>query len=142
MIESGRATFSVRSTETAPEQITAVLGVEPTTVVLAGTERPSGGLYRNNQWAVDGAWSVNTKADHTGTGALRELLVLLRPAAGKVQALPEECDARIWWSADSDSTQGGFVLPVDLSQAIAEFGVDVYATVYLDADGVTGTEGT
>jgi hypothetical protein len=33
---------------------------------------------------------------------------------------------------DSDSTQGGFVLPVDLTDKLSELGVDVYATVYLD----------
>ncbi len=35
--------------------------------------------------------------------------------------------------------QGGFVLPVELAAAIAELGVDVYATVYLD-DGTNSPE--
>ncbi len=57
-----------------------------------------------------------------------------RPATGRIQALPADCEARIWWSTDSDSGQGGFVLPADLSAQIAELGVDLYATVYLEDD--------
>jgi len=39
------------------------------------------------------------------------------------------------WSADSDSVQGGFVLPADVAHQIAMLGVDVYATVYLEDEG-------
>jgi hypothetical protein len=46
--------------------------------------------------------------------------------------LPTDCDARIWWSLDSDSTQGGFILPADLADSISALGVDIHATVYLD----------
>lgn len=140
MIQSGRATFSVQSTETDPDQITRLLGVEPTAIVLAGTGRPSGRAHQVNQWKIDTPWLGNTNADQTGTSALRELMTLLRPAAGKVHELPADCDTRIWWSADSDSTQGGFVLPADLSRTIGKLGVDVYATVYLDRDDETASE--
>lgn len=132
MIQSGTATFSVQSTETSPEHVTALLGVEPTRVQLVGTQNRSGRVRQVNQWAVHVGEMVNTAADQTGTGALRELLVLLRPAAGKVHQLPEDCHARISWTAYSDSPQGGFVLRADTSRAIADLGVDVFATTYLD----------
>ena len=141
MIQSDRATFSVHSSETDPALITRVLGVEPTRVVLAGTRRESGKPRPDNHWVVDGPWRSNTEADQTGTGALRDLLARLGPAAGNLQKLPKDCDARIWWSANSDSTQGGFVLPADLSYAIAELGIDVYVTVYLGADDYGDAEG-
>jgi hypothetical protein len=53
-------------------------------------------------------------------------------AFGRVTDLPTDCDARIWWSLDSDSTQGGFILPADLADSISALGVDIHATVYLD----------
>lgn len=57
-------------------------------------------------------------------------------AEGKVEIQPDDCEARIWWSAYSDSVQGGFVLPIEISRRIVALGVDVYATVYLPgADG-------
>ncbi|KJC63010.1 DUF4279 domain-containing protein [Agreia bicolorata] len=142
MIQSGMATFSVQSAETSPEQITTVLGVEPTRVDLMGTKTRSGRVRQVNQWMVHVDELANSAADQTGTGALRQLLVLLRPAAGKVHQLPKDCCARIWWSAYSDSTQGGFVLLADISKAIADLGVDMFATAYLDEGNDTRSEHT
>lgn len=134
MIQSGLATFTVLSTRTSPESISEALGVEPTSVALAGSSLRSGAVRSAHQWDVHVDWLANTEADQTGTRALRELVDRLRPAAGRVQDLPDDCDARIWWSADSDSSQGGFVLPADLLQAVAALGVDVYATVSVDGE--------
>jgi hypothetical protein len=76
----------------------------------------------------------NTEIDQTGTRPLRELLDRCTAAAGRVADLPEDCEARIRWSASSDSSQGGFVLPFELAAQIGQLGVDVYGTVYLTED--------
>jgi hypothetical protein len=134
MIQSGRATFVVTSTETEPELVSKILGLTPTTVERAGTPRESGRTRTQNQWVIDGSRVENSETDQTGTGALAQLISRLRAAAGKVEALPADCDVKIWWSADSDSSQGGFVIPMELSKGMAELGVDLYATVYLDPE--------
>lgn len=45
---------------------------------------------------------------------------------------PADCEAKIRWSADSDSAQGGFVLPTEAIAGIAALGVDLFATVNFD----------
>ena len=74
----------------------------------------------------------NTEADETGTRALSDLVTAARSGIGRFPLLPTDCSPRIWWSADSDSTQGGFVIPAELAANIAALGIDVYATVYLE----------
>ena len=74
----------------------------------------------------------NTEADETGTRALSDLVTAARSGIGRFPLLPRDCSARIWWSADSDSTQGGFVIPAELAADIAALGIDVFATVYLE----------
>ncbi|CAN7346617.1 DUF4279 domain-containing protein [Microbacterium sp. LjRoot45] len=133
MIRSGRASLVVLSTETDPSTVSEVLALTPTTVELKGTVLRSGRVREHHVWSLD-VGTLDNDDDLTGTRALRELLVRARPAFGRVGALPTDCDVRVWWSADSDSTQGGFVLPIDLVGQISALGADVYATVYLDDD--------
>lgn len=132
MIQSGRASFIVLSSETDPAEISNLLGLDPTSVTNAGTPRSSGRVTDHHTWSVDTGEVDNTSDDQTGTHAVRTLLRLIQPALGKLSNLPPDCEARIQWSAYSDSVQGGFVMPADLAAAIGEFGVDVYGTVYLD----------
>jgi len=132
MIQSGRASLVVLSTETPPAAISEVLALEPTDVEHAGTRAPSGRVRQDNYWSLDVETLDNTDEDQTGTRALQVLLARCSAAIGRVVNLPQDCDARIWWFADSDSVQGGFVLPIGLSADIAALGVDVFATVYLN----------
>ena len=132
MIRSGRASLVVISTDTEPAAISEMLGLTPTRVVHKGTVARSGPVRENHVWSLDVDTLDNTGGDQTGTRALRELLMRSRPAFGRVANLPEDCDARIRWSMDSDSTQGGFVVPADLTDEISDLRVDLYATVYLN----------
>ena len=86
----------------------------------------------HNVWTFDLGRTSNPDGDQTGTRALQDLVNHARPAIGRFPLLPADCDARIRWSADSDSTQGGFVISTGLAANILELGVDVYATVYLE----------
>jgi len=131
--------LTVVSRQTGPALISEILGLVPTSTKLRGSVSRSGRELDHNVWTIDIDHSFNTDDDTTGTRALRDLVAAARPGAGRFPLLPPDCSARIWWSADSDSTQGGFVLPVELATRIAELGVDVYATVYLD-DGTNGPQ--
>jgi len=134
MIRSGRASFTVLSTETDAARISEILGVAPTNVDPRGSVRRSGRVRDQNVWRIDVGRVANTEDDQTGTSALTALLDRIRPAAGSVGRLPADCDARIRWSAESDSAQGGFVIPSELASDIAALGVDVYAMVFLGED--------
>lgn len=132
MIQSGRATLTISSSETDPSVVTDLLGLEPTRVTMAGTRRKSGRVADHHTWSMDTGEVSNTIDDQTGTHALRALVALIHPALGRLPNLPPDCEPRIWWSAYSDSVQAGFVLPADLAASIGKLGVDVYGTVYLD----------
>jgi hypothetical protein len=134
MIQSGRASLTVVSTETDPTLISEILGLVPTRTKLRGSVRRSGRPLDHNVWTMDLERRFNTEADQTGTRALSDLVTAARSGIGRFPLLPTDCSARISWSADSDSTQGGFVIPVELAARLAELGVDVYATVYLEDD--------
>lgn len=132
MIRSGRASLVVLSIDTEPAAISEILTLAPSEMVPKGTVLRSGRVRQQHVWSLDVETLDNTDDDQTGTRALRELLLRASGAFGRVGNLPDDCEIRVWWSADSDSSQGGFVLPVDLVDQISALGVDVYATVYLD----------
>jgi hypothetical protein len=134
MIRSGRASLVVLSIDTEPATISEILALEPSEVVQKGAALPSGRVREQHVWSLDVESISNTEDDQTGTRALRELLVRVRAAFGRVGNLPNDCETRVWWLADSDSSHGGFVLPVDLVEQISALGVDLYATVYLDEE--------
>lgn len=122
------------STDTEPETISEILALAPSETAQRGAILRAGRVREHHVWSLDVESVDNTEEDQTGTRALRELLRRASGAFGRVPNLPNDCEARVWWSADSDSSQGGFVLPVDLAQQISALGVDVYATVYLDVE--------
>ncbi|PZU43458.1 MAG: hypothetical protein DI566_14595 [Microbacterium sp.] len=95
-------------------------------------------LYERSHhvWTLDIGRFDNSDDDQSGTIALGKLLVRCAPAYGRIGNLPDDCEARIWWSGDSDSVQGGFVISADLAGMISALGVDVYATVYSGEDGL------
>lgn len=132
MIQSGLASLAVVSNETDPARISEILGLLPTSIKRRGSVSLSGRTLDHNVWTLDVGRSANSDADETGTGALHNLFSVARPAGGKFPLLPADCDARIWWTADSDSTHGGFVISADLATNIAAIGIDVYATVSLE----------
>lgn len=134
MIRSDRASLVVLSIDTEPATISEILALEPSKVVQKGAVLRSGRVRGHHVWSLDVESLNNTEDDQTGIRALRELLVRVRAAFGRVGNLPNDCEMRVWWLADSDSSQGGFVLPIDLVEQISALGVDVYATVYLDDD--------
>jgi hypothetical protein len=134
MIQSGRATFTVLSETTDPDVVTQLLGIAPSEVWRKGELLRSGRVRKHHGWFINVGTLDNTELDQTGTRALRELLDRCAAAPGQVADLPEDCEARIWWSASSDSPQGGFVFPHELAAQIGHLGVDLYGTVYLSED--------
>lgn len=123
------------SVETDPDLVTHHLGLSPTTVTRKGEASRSGRVREHHTWAVDAGPLSNDEEDQTGAAALTALLGQCRAAFGRVGTLPADCHARIVWSADSDSAQGGFVLTAELAAQIAALGVDLYGTLCLGDGG-------
>jgi hypothetical protein len=124
MIVSSRATLGVYSDTVTAAEVTAVLGIEPTRFSeRAGSTKP------RSHWTLE-VPSVDPD-DDGGFEAVALLVELLRDRADALAALRPACETIIWWSGDSDGTQGGFVIPASLLADLAVLGCDLYGTAFL-----------
>ncbi|WP_334146790.1 DUF4279 domain-containing protein [Microbacterium sp.] len=143
MIQGNRASLSIHSDTKTVAEISAMLGLEPTDWGDEGEPTPAGRAGRNYApellthqrtfWSLTKSVDEPSANDQTGFSALRALVVTLEPNAQALMVLRQGGETRIWWSGDSDSTQGGFVLEADLIHYLSKLGCDVYGTAYLAA---------
>jgi len=144
MIVSSRSSISIYSDSRTAVEMTKALEVqphrsdemgEPTRSALAGRVlKPEYMTHQRAHWSFDADESLIDPKDETGFGSLRVLVNVFRPRAAALASLREDCETIIWWSGDSDSSQGGFVIPADLLVDLAILGCDLYGTAYLDDD--------
>ncbi|MDY0828749.1 hypothetical protein SK224_06365 [Microbacterium sp. BG28] len=140
MIRSSRATLSIYSDVLSVADVTAMLGIEPDNSGDMGT------LTRAGRAGRDAAperlrhqrtfWSVTEKDDGdsddaTGFAALRRLVQRVGPIHRALATIRESGETVLWWSGDSDSSQGGFVLEADLISDVSRLGCDIYGTAFL-----------
>ena len=145
MIRGNRSTLSVYSDVRTAVQITAVLGLEPhlsnetgdpTRAALVGRNlKPEAMTYQRAHWSFTADDSMVDAEDETGFSSLRVLIDVFRDRADALASLRPDCETVIWWSGDSDSSQGGFVIPADLLTDLALLGCDLYGTAYLGGEG-------
>jgi hypothetical protein len=147
VIQGNRASLVVHSDVRTVSEISALLGFEPDRwgesgeVVMHRRGRPDVSRrrpYPHSFWASETITREPASEDQTGFAALRELVDLLEPCADALAELRQDGETIIWWSGDSDSTQGGFVLEADLLRRAAILGCDVYGTTYLSEDADDG----
>ncbi|HEY4153164.1 MAG TPA: hypothetical protein VGM38_07555 [Pseudolysinimonas sp.] len=141
MIRGNRSTLAVYSQLRTAAEMTAVLDLEPhesnevgepTRAALAGRDlKPEAMAYQRAHWSFTADESLVDPEDETGFSSLRVLLDVFRDRANAISSLRPDCETVIWWSGDSDSSQGGFVIPADLLADIALLGCDLYGTAYL-----------
>lgn len=142
MIIHDRATLAVSSDETTAASMTEVLRLKPTSSHEKGDSTPAARAGRvvsgdrlvesSALWAYDADESAADISDETGFRTLRVLIDALSSRVDELALLRATCDTTIWWSGDSNSTQGGFVLPVDMIRQLSLLGCDVYGTTFLD----------
>ena len=143
MIRGNRASFSVYSDTKSVSEISAMLGLEPSSSGEKGDLTPSGRAgrdlaperlrYQHTRWSLT-VVNEPSDEDQTGFSSLRELIARLQPSSQVLAELRQGGETRLWWSGDSDSTQGGFVLEADLISYLAKLGCDVFGTAYLAED--------
>jgi hypothetical protein len=141
MIVSSLCSLSVYSDTRTASEITEVLGVEPTRANEKGDPTPAGLtgrdleerylVHQRSQWTYDADQSMIDPRDRTGFGSLRVLVDIFKDRAAALASLRPDCETIIRWSDDSDSSQGGFVLPADLIADLAILGCDLFGTAYL-----------
>lgn len=144
MIQGNRASLSIHSDTKTVAEISAMLGLEPSDWGDKGDLTPAGRAGRNyaperlthqrTYWSLTENVDEPSAEDQTGFSALRALVVRLEPSAHALMELRQGGETRLWWSGDSDSTQGGFVLAADLISSLATLGCDVFGTAYLTED--------
>ncbi|MBT2494700.1 DUF4279 domain-containing protein [Microbacterium sp. ISL-59] len=144
MIRGNRASLSIHSDTKTVAEISAILGLEPTHWGDKGDLTPAGRAGRNYApehlthqrtfWSLTENVDEPSVDDQTGFSALRALVARLEPNAQALMELRQGGETRLWWSGDSDSTQGGFVLEADLLRYLSKLGCDVFGTAFLTED--------
>jgi hypothetical protein len=142
VIVGNRSTLSIYSEVRTSAEITSMLGLEPTTsadlgeptrAALAGRRlKPQYMTHQRAHWSFESDDSLMESDDGTGFGSLRVLVGHFRERSDALMSLRSDCETIIWWAGDSDSAQGGFVIPADLLADLALLGCDLYGTAYLD----------
>ena len=144
MIRYSRSSLGVYSESRTAQDVTDVLGIEPTeshekgALTRAGLAgRPLKPRYLTNQrsvWIYSTDDSSGDPGDQTGFSSLRTLVDVFADRADALAELRGNCDTVIWWSGDSDSSQGGFVIPATLLTDTARLGCDLRGTAWIQSD--------
>jgi Domain of unknown function (DUF4279) len=139
-----RSTLSVYSTTRTAAEITRILGVEPTDAhdigdptraALSGRRTtPKAMTHQQTGWSFDADPAGIDPEDRTGFASMRLIVERFRDRADALAELRSDCDTRIWWSGDSNSSQGGFVIPADLLADLALLGCDLFGTAFISTD--------
>jgi hypothetical protein len=124
VIIQSRATLSVYSELLSVAEITRLLDTEPHESVERGASTRAKWSYRANPASID-------RSDGSGFAAVQVIADAFRDHAMALRDLRESCEIILWWSGDSDSSQGGFVIPSALLVDLADMGCDLYGTAFL-----------
>lgn len=129
MITHSKASLSVISETHAAADVSAVLGLEPTTTAEIGDRKSLSGLPRKySLWVLDAPTPAG-RDDLDPIGALAELL---RDKAPALETLREHYTTEIVYGGFSDSGQGSFVFPAKVMADLGALGCDLLGTAYLD----------
>lgn len=124
MITSSKASLSIFSETHRAADVSAVLGLEPTSLAEKGAPKRRGNFVHKQS-----VWTLDSPRD---PDSLELLVQMLRGKGPGLAALRENYEAQITFSAFSDSEQGGLVLSAPLLAGLAELGCDILATTYLE----------
>jgi len=127
----GIASLTITSTTHAASAVTDALGIMPTLSAEKGALLSGG-----STWSVDvSAEQASAHAAHDDTAGFASVEELLRILDGKGPALALLRDGGhyemvIRWHGTAGSTQGGFVMPIELIRGLAELGCSLHGNLY------------
>jgi heme-degrading monooxygenase HmoA len=127
VITYSKASLSVISETHAAADVTAVLGLEPTTTAEIGDRKSLSGLPRKYS-----LWVLDAPSERGDSDPLESLADLLRGKAPALETLRENYTTEIVYGGFSDSSQGSFVFSANLMAELGALGCDFLGTAYLD----------
>ena len=91
-------------------------------------------FYEQATWIFN-VWADDARASATDddTAGFQSIAVLAETLAGKELALASlrpHCVTIIRWPGDSGSSQGGFVMPIELIERLAKLGCNLFGNLY------------
>ena len=137
-----RATLSVygHREDLTAAAVTAALGTQPTSShefgdsVVSKSPALDGTLRANSRWSFDMPGTLASDDDPHGMQSLAKLAEFFEPHADQLALLAEEYEIRVWMSAFSDSTQGGFVIERETMRHLGRLSASLFGTVFLSDD--------
>jgi heme-degrading monooxygenase HmoA len=145
VITRDKASLRLFSETHRAEDVTAVLGPEPTKTAERGDRKASARrdasgalitplLHRTSLWQLDAPDVPEGVEEASGHAfeSVERLVELVRDRAGQLAKLREHYDIDIVYGAFSDSWQGGFVIPAPLLVDLGALGADLLGSVYLE----------
>jgi hypothetical protein len=120
--------------------VTAALGMQPTSSyelgdpVLSKSPARNGTLRTHSRWSFDVPGTVASGNDPHGMQSLAKLAELFASKADELAALSEHYEIRIWMTASSDSTQGGFAINQETMRRLGLLSASLYGTVFVADD--------
>ncbi|HEU4850148.1 MAG TPA: DUF4279 domain-containing protein [Terrimesophilobacter sp.] len=138
MITESTASLVVVSEELPPERVTQVLGIEPSRTIRKGEPRSAKHpevISKDNRWILDIERSDVPTGDQTGFGSVAILVDRLLPYTALLTSLRPQCETVVTWGGFSNSSEGGFVIPLRVLAGLAALECDSYGTAYLADDG-------
>lgn len=129
VITHSKASLSIISETHAAADVSAVLGLEPTTTAEIGDRKALSGLPRKySLWVLD----APAPAGRDDLDPIEALAQLLRGKASALETLRENYTTEIVYGGFSDSSQGSFVFPASVMADLGALGCDLLGTAYLD----------
>jgi hypothetical protein len=137
-----RATLSIygEGADLTAAAVTAALGVEPTSSyefgdpVVSKSPALNGTARTHSHWSFVMPGTVASNDDPHGMESLAKLAEMFESKAGVLVNLSARYEIRVWMTAFSDSTQGGFVVDPVTMRRLGMLSAALFGTVYLSED--------
>ena len=138
MTRISSASLSIYSDTHKASDVSAIMGLEPSTLWEKGDRRIDTKREREYKprtqsgWHFDADSSLNDPADDSGFAALRVLLTDLANKSAALGSLRPHYRTVIRWIGETGTTQGNFAMDADLIVAMGALGCEFWGTIIED----------
>jgi hypothetical protein len=125
-----RGTIRISSEVLTPQEITGVLGLQPSKALEKGAraivDNPRSAILTHAVWLLEsGLPSASSLEAH-----IEALLDMVEGRADALEQLAKTCDIEFFLGFSSDNGQGGFTIEHDVLARIAELPIDLSLDLY------------
>jgi hypothetical protein len=141
----GRSSLRISTVTPTAADVSAALELTPTFAVEKGDPRPERAARSMGPTYNMGIWTLDVDADDAAqfaadddTAGFASLILLCEQLRGKHEVLgtlrDQGCDMYISWYGTSGSSQGGYVMPIELIRELASLGCNLFGNLYSPDD--------